>query len=75
VIATDLLAFVRANLKAGYEVLAIDPEPGGADVRQFVASVAPIVRDSAAAHAFCRDEDALRLSFEGGEGEYKFRSR
>jgi SAM-dependent methyltransferase len=54
-VATDLLAFVRANLpaprvrlleigagdgglarslaEAGYEVLAIDPEPGGADVR------------------------------------------
>ena len=54
-VATDLLAFVRANLPAppsrlleigagdgelaralaasGYEVLAIDPQPGGADVR------------------------------------------
>ncbi len=54
-VATDLLAFVRANLpappvrlleigagdgalaqalsQAGYEVLAIDPEPAGADVR------------------------------------------
>jgi SAM-dependent methyltransferase len=54
-VATDLLAFVRANLpapplrlleigagdgvlarslaEAGYEVLAIDPEPAGADVR------------------------------------------
>jgi SAM-dependent methyltransferase len=55
-VATDLLAFVRANLpappsrvleigagdgelaraigEAGYEVLAIDPEPSGADVRR-----------------------------------------
>jgi len=37
---------------------------------QFVASVAPIVRDAGAARAFYRD--ALGLSFEGGEGDYVF---
>ena len=37
---------------------------------QFVASVAPIVRDTRAARAFYAD--ALGLSFEGGEGEYRF---
>jgi catechol 2,3-dioxygenase-like lactoylglutathione lyase family enzyme len=37
---------------------------------QFVASVAPIVRDADAARAFYRD--ALGLSFEGGEGDYVF---
>ena len=37
---------------------------------QFVASVAPIVRDSEAARAFYGD--ALGLSFEGGEGEYVY---
>src|SRR5947207_16015432 len=37
---------------------------------QFVASVAPIVRDAEAARAFYTD--ALGLSFEGGEGEYVF---
>jgi catechol 2,3-dioxygenase-like lactoylglutathione lyase family enzyme len=37
---------------------------------QFVASVAPIVRDAEAASAFYRD--ALGLSFEGGEGGYMF---
>ncbi len=37
---------------------------------QFVASVAPIVRDGEAARAFYRD--ALGLSFEGEEGEYLF---
>jgi catechol 2,3-dioxygenase-like lactoylglutathione lyase family enzyme len=37
---------------------------------QFVASVAPIVRDAGAARAFY--QDALGLSFEGGEGDYVF---
>ena len=37
---------------------------------QFVASVAPIVRDTRAARAFYAD--ALGLSFEDGEGEYRF---
>jgi len=37
---------------------------------QFVASVAPIVRDAGAARVFYRD--ALGLSFEGGEGDYVF---
>ncbi len=37
---------------------------------QFVASVAPIVRDGDAARAFYGD--ALGLSFEGGDGEYAF---
>ena len=37
---------------------------------QFVASVAPIVRDKDAARAFY--QGALGLSFEGGEGEYVF---
>ena len=37
---------------------------------QFVASVAPIVRDADAARAFYRD--ALGLSFEGGAGDYVF---
>jgi catechol 2,3-dioxygenase-like lactoylglutathione lyase family enzyme len=37
---------------------------------QFVASVAPIVRDADAARAFYRD--ALGLTFEGGDGEYVF---
>src|SRR6266571_1372577 len=37
---------------------------------QFVASVAPIVRDTKAARAFYAD--ALGLSFEGGEGDYLF---
>jgi catechol 2,3-dioxygenase-like lactoylglutathione lyase family enzyme len=37
---------------------------------QFVASVAPIVRDAAAARAF--SQGALGLSFEGGEGDYVF---
>jgi catechol 2,3-dioxygenase-like lactoylglutathione lyase family enzyme len=37
---------------------------------QFVASVAPIVRDAEAARAFYRD--ALGLSFEGGDGDYVF---
>jgi len=37
---------------------------------QFVASVAPIVRDTKAARAFYTD--ALGLSFEGGEGDYLF---
>jgi catechol 2,3-dioxygenase-like lactoylglutathione lyase family enzyme len=36
----------------------------------FVASVAPIVRDAEAARAFYGD--ALGLSFEGGEGDYRF---
>jgi catechol 2,3-dioxygenase-like lactoylglutathione lyase family enzyme len=40
---------------------------------QFVASIAPIVRDLDAAHAFY--QDALGLSFEGGEGDYKFTQR
>jgi catechol 2,3-dioxygenase-like lactoylglutathione lyase family enzyme len=40
---------------------------------QFVASVAPIVRDVRTAHAFYRD--ALGLSFEGGEGDYVFTHR
>jgi catechol 2,3-dioxygenase-like lactoylglutathione lyase family enzyme len=40
---------------------------------QFVASVAPIVRDMEAARAFYRD--ALGLSFEGGEGDYMFTHR
>ncbi len=37
---------------------------------QFVASVAPIVRDPDAARSFYRD--ALGLSFEGEEGDYVF---
>jgi catechol 2,3-dioxygenase-like lactoylglutathione lyase family enzyme len=37
---------------------------------QFVASVAPIVRDTDAARSFYRD--ALGLSFEGEEGDYLF---
>ena len=37
---------------------------------QFVASVAPIVRDADAARAFYRD--ALGLSFEGEAGDYLF---
>ena len=40
---------------------------------QFVASVAPIVRDADAARAFYRD--ALGLSFEGGDGDYVFTHR
>jgi len=40
---------------------------------QFVASVAPIVRDPDAADAFYRD--ALGLSFEGGGGDYKYTER
>jgi catechol 2,3-dioxygenase-like lactoylglutathione lyase family enzyme len=36
----------------------------------FVASVAPIVRDTDAAHRFYKE--ALGLSFEGGEGDYVF---
>ncbi len=37
---------------------------------QFVASIAPIVRDTDAARSFYRD--ALGLSFEGEEGSYTF---
>ena len=37
---------------------------------QFVASVAPIVRDADAARSFYRD--ALGLTFEGGDGDYVF---
>ena len=37
---------------------------------QFVASVAPIVRDAGAARSFYRD--TLGLSFEGEEGDYVF---
>ncbi len=37
---------------------------------QFVASVAPIVRDTGASRLFYRD--ALGLAFEGEEGEYVF---
>lgn len=37
---------------------------------QFVASVAPIVQDAAAARTFYRD--GLGLSFEGEEGQYVF---
>jgi predicted enzyme related to lactoylglutathione lyase len=37
---------------------------------QFVASVSPIVRDGDAAKSFY--QDALGLSFEGGEGDYVF---
>ena len=40
---------------------------------QFVASIAPIVRESDAAKSFYRD--ALGLSFEGGEGDYVFTHR
>lgn len=40
---------------------------------QFVASVAPIVRDPDAARSFYRD--ALGLSFEGEEGDYLFTQR
>ena len=40
---------------------------------QFVASVAPIVRDADAARAFYRD--ALGLSFEGGDGDYVYTHR
>jgi catechol 2,3-dioxygenase-like lactoylglutathione lyase family enzyme len=39
----------------------------------FVTSVAPIVRDVEAAHAFY--QDALGLSFEGVEGDYVFTER
>ena len=37
---------------------------------QFVASVAPIVRDAEASRSFYRD--ALGLSFEGNDGDYMF---
>lgn len=37
---------------------------------QFVASFSPIVRDVGSSHSFY--EDALSLSFEGGEGDYVF---
>ena len=37
---------------------------------QFVASVAPIVRDAHAARSFYRD--TLGLSFEGEDGDYVF---
>ena len=37
---------------------------------QFVASIAPIVRDADAARSFY--QDALGLNFEGGEGNYVF---
>jgi len=37
---------------------------------QFIASVAPIVRDAKAARAFYAD--ALGLSFEGGEADYVY---
>jgi catechol 2,3-dioxygenase-like lactoylglutathione lyase family enzyme len=37
---------------------------------QFVASIAPIVRDADAARSFYRG--ALGLSFEGGDGDYVY---
>lgn len=37
---------------------------------QFVTSIAPIVRDLEAARAFY--QDGLGVSFEGGEGDYRF---
>jgi len=37
---------------------------------QFLASIAPIVRDDVAARDFY--QGALGLSFEGGEADYKF---
>ena len=40
---------------------------------QFVASVAPIVRDADAARGFY--QDALGLSLEGGGGDYKYTQR
>ena len=40
---------------------------------QFVASVAPIVRDLGEAHAFY--QEALGLSLEGGDGDYRFTQR
>jgi hypothetical protein len=40
---------------------------------QFLASIAPIVRDDVAASDFY--QGALGLSFEGGEGDYKFTER
>jgi catechol 2,3-dioxygenase-like lactoylglutathione lyase family enzyme len=40
---------------------------------QFVASIAPIVRDAARARAFY--DDALGLSFEGGAGGYRYTHR
>ena len=40
---------------------------------QFVASMAPIVRDAAAARRFY--EDALGVGFEGGEGDYRYTER
>jgi catechol 2,3-dioxygenase-like lactoylglutathione lyase family enzyme len=40
---------------------------------QFLASIAPIVRDDVAARDFY--QGALGLSFEGGEGDYKFTER
>jgi catechol 2,3-dioxygenase-like lactoylglutathione lyase family enzyme len=39
----------------------------------FVASFSPIVRDDAAARAFY--DEALGLTFEGGEGDYRFTHR
>ena len=40
---------------------------------QFVASMAPIVRDAEAAWKFY--EDALGVRFEGGEGDYRYTER
>ena len=40
---------------------------------QFVASIAPIVRDPDAASSFYRD--GLGLSFEGGAGDYRYTER
>ena len=40
---------------------------------QFVATIAPIVRDIPASRAFYRD--ALGLSFEGGDGDYVYSQR
>lgn len=40
---------------------------------EFVTSIAPIVRDREAARAFY--QDALHLTFEGGEGDYVFTHR
>ena len=39
----------------------------------FVAGFSPIIRDPAASRAFY--QDALNLSFEGGEGDYTFTER
>src|SRR5207302_1760208 len=66
------VAYLRCKSPLRLPRMRAQPAHGGGspmDV-QFVASVAPIVRDAEAARAFYAD--ALGLSFEGGEGEYVF---